>query len=135
MSAEAVIAIVAMIVTVLISGIGSAVFVAVKFGYFTKAMESLKEDMGVMEKKHDLDIASIKESFRAEKEAAIAQHCKDVDVIMTRIAEDKDHDDKRIQELYESRNETNSNLRDIMKDVQYMVKSMDELKDALKERK
>lgn len=48
------------------------------------------------------------------------------------VDKNKQHDDARITELFESRNASNQDIADIKKDVSYLIKGFDEFKQDLK---
>jgi uncharacterized membrane protein (DUF106 family) len=57
----------------------------------------------------------------------------EVDELKTRVREDKDHNDKRFGELYESRNELQNNMGILNNTMLHVVEVMTEIKTDLKE--
>ena len=107
---------------IIITLLGGLIAVAVRAGVLSEKVRKTEEAMKEME-----------DRFKAEKDAAIEQHCKDMDEAHAKIDEHKEHNDKRIAELYDSRNDTRVEVSVLANSMQTVVQSITEMRKDLRD--
>lgn len=71
--------------------------------------------------------------FSEEKDEALRQHVRDIEEVERRMCDDKAHNDKRIQELYESRNDTRTEVAVLTSSMAHVVESVGKLEATITE--
>jgi HAMP domain-containing protein len=93
---------------------------AVAWGVLKEKVSKLEETTKEMERR-----------FSTEKEEAINAHIKDIEEIGKRMCDDKAHNDKRIQELYESRNDQRTEVAVLAASMAHVVESVGKLEASI----
>ena len=107
---------------IIVTLLGGLIAVAVRAGILSEKVRKTEEAMKEME-----------ERFTKEKDEAISKHCSDMDAIHALTREHKEHNDKRIGELFESRNETRVEISVLANSMQTVATSISEMRKDLRD--